>query len=733
METIDIIPNPKNPLARWSPQVGQETLDLLRHLDLSKESADLLQGEAISVLERCMPPQGSDGQETGLIVGYVQSGKTMSFTTVAALARDNGFRLIIVCTGITRNLFDQSWGRLERDLRLSDRNDRKWLFLHNPRSRPDVIQSVETALDNEDGLPGIEPPTVLIAVMKNGTWLDHLRRLLSQLNLASVPALIIDDEADQASLNNDVSDGAESATYRRILQIREQLQHHTFLQYTATPQALLLINIIDVLSPNFAEVLTPGSAYTGGRAFFDSELALVQRIPDAEIPSGRQPLSAPPDSLLEAMRVFFLGVAAGMREGESGNRSMMVHPSMQTARHADYYRWVRTIQDTWATILTAGNADPDYDDLLEDFRLAYDDLSQTVTDIRPFDELTDRLRRAVRRTVVTQVNASRGQTPQPDWRQIYSHIVVGGQALNRGYTIEGLTVTYMPRGVGMSQADTIQQRARWFGYKANYLGYCRVYLSRPVLQAYENYVDHEERLREQLREHRSTQSSLRDWRRAFFLDPSLRPTRNSVIDLEPVRGNYSDTWFEPKAPHDSEEAVQANRVLVNQLVYRFEGQFIPDAGNSRRTAPQMHSVASGVPLQVVYEELLTQLRVTRLVDSVLFTGLLLQIGRYLEDHPTATCTVYRMSDGNTRERSIDQDSQIPTLFQGANFDRTVDPPVKIYPGDREIHTDDTLTVQIHTLRVLDGPAVVLDDVPAIAVWVPRVMQAGWISQQQLES
>lgn len=730
METIEITPA-NDPIARWTPSVGAETLALLDQLRLPKESTELLQRETAAVLGRCVSPTRSGGRETGLVLGYVQSGKTISFTTVAALARDNGYRLIIVLTGLTRNLFDQSRERLEKDLQLKERRDRQWLFHHNPRARPDVLQSIRMALEDDDDLPGARRTTVLIAVMKNATWLDHLRRLLSELRLGGVPALVIDDEADQASLNNNVRDGSESATYRRILAIRQLLPHHTFLQYTATPQALLLINIIDVLSPNFAEVLTPGSAYTGGRSFFDGNPALVRCIPDTDIPAAGQPVPhEPPDSLLEAMRVFFVGVAAGWREGAHDNRSMMVHPSKRTTSHGDYYQWVRSAQNLWGTILAGGKDEPDYRNLINDFHSAYADLKGTVPDMPTFDELEPYLRRAIRHTLVTEANAARGQTPQPDWRQVYSHIVVGGEVLNRGYTIEGLTVTYMPRGPGMNQADTIQQRARWFGYKADYLGYCRVYLSEEMLQAYRVYVDHEERLREQLRRHRATGSSLREWRRAFFLDPNLRPTRDMIIELEPVRGDYADSWFEPKAPHDSPEAVQANRDLVRRIEALLQDRFHPDDGYPERTNIQLHSVASGVPLRLVYEELLTRLRVTRLVDSVQFTGLLLQVGRYLEEHPDSTCSVYRMSGGTARERSVDDHDQIPTLFQGANYDRSTSPPTTIYPGDREIRAPDTLTVQIHTLKVKRGSTTVANDVPAIAVWVPRAMEAGWVSQPQ---
>jgi hypothetical protein len=79
--------------------------------------------------------------------------------------------------------------------------------------------------------------------------------MLADLDLSGRPVLVIDDEADQASLNAKVNSGEQTTTYTRIMELRSEIPHHTFLQYTATPQAPLLINIIDLLSPNFVEVL----------------------------------------------------------------------------------------------------------------------------------------------------------------------------------------------------------------------------------------------------------------------------------------------------------------------------------------------------------------------------------------------------------------------------------------------------------------------------------------------
>ena len=722
-ETVEIILREQDQLTRWTPSIGDETLQLLDHLKFADNDRETLKHEAVAVLAQCVPPTLPSGTETGLVIGYIQSGKTTSFTTVAALARDNGYRLIIVITGITNNLFNQSNDRLEKDLRLGQ--DRKWQFFFNPKAQAHIKQRIATALQRSDTLPGVTKQTVLITVMKNRTHLSNLIKLLSDLHLAGVPTLVIDDEADQASLNNQVNKGNESATYRRILQIRQLLPHHTFLQYTATPQAPLLINIIDALSPSFAALLTPGPTYTGGKTFFEKDFDLIRRIHEGEVPSKDQPLTEPPESLLEAMRVFFLGVAAGKMSGEEGkNRSMMVHPSKETEQHANYGQWVRNIQQYWAKTLRLQEADTDRQELIDDFRQAYDDLCKTVENLPVFDDLLLYLPYAVSDTIVTIVNAAAGQTPRPDWRQDYAHIVVGGEVLNRGYTIEGLTVTYMPRSKGVGNADTIQQRARWFGYKAEYLGYCRVYLTDEQREIYRDYVNGEEDVRNQLREHSTTGKSLDEWKRVLLLPPSLRPTRHIVLDLEYIRGNFSGDWFEQHAPHDSSEAIEANRAIVKQFLAKLS--YRADEGHPKRTEMQKHLIAANVNLDFVYRELLTKFLVTRSVESHQFIGLLRQLERYLEQNQTENCdcTIYLMSGGQLRERSVDDKDEIPTLFQGPHPDKKGE----YYPGDRQIRDPQGVTVQIHKLIVLKDKKVIAEDVPTIAVSLPKEMSADWIVQ-----
>jgi hypothetical protein len=721
-EIVKIIQQSKDKIIRWQPIVGNETLSLLAHFRIPEAEKDRIKDEAVSILSKCVPPIATDEALTGLVIGYVQSGKTMSFTTVTALAKDNGYQIVIVIAGTSTSLLTQSTNRLIKDLRLDNRDDRQWQHFESSIIKPNDYDKIKSTLDDwrDPSVLISERKTVLITVMKHHGHLQKVHEILKRLNLEQVPTLIIDDEADQASLNAKVKKGHTSTTYQRILSLKDQLPHHTFLQYTATPQAPLLINLIDVLSPQFAEILTPGQGYTGGKDFFGATSGLIKTIPDDEIPS-EEALYGPPDSLIDAMKLYFLGVACGLvLDGGKGNRSMLVHPSHKTIGHREFYGWIEKTKSRWQRTLELPETDPDKQNLLEDFKYTYEDLNGTVTDLPPFTQLSERLLHAIRQTNLEEVNARRGQTPHVNWKNAYAHILVGGQAMDRGFTVEGLTVTYMPRGAGTGNVDTIQQRARFFGYKKDYQEYCRIFLESRVHDAYRSSIIHEESVRDEIIDHNKSSKPLTEWKRAFFLDKKLQPTRRSVIDLDYMRGNFSNQWFSPKAPHDSPDASQENLGVINKFLTKFS--FKDDKGDSRRTPEQKHKVACGILLNEVYEELLVQFRITRLDDSQKFTGLLLQIKNYLEENPKATCTVYRMSGGKPRERKVDKSDEIPNLFQGENAPTG-------YPGDRKIITRGELTVQIHILKVKSSDSIHLN-VPALVVKVPKEMSADWLIQNQ---
>jgi hypothetical protein len=494
---------------------------------------------------------------------------------------------------------------------------------------------------------------------------------------------------------------------------------------------------MDMLSARFAKVLTPGTDYTGGSAFFHHQPSLIRTIPDNQIPSDENPIYEPPESLLEAIRVFFVGVATGLlrRTQEQGpqNRSMLVHPSMLTAQHAAFFQWVQTLKSSWCRQLESiDDADrADRISLEGDFRRAFTDLGTTQTNLPTFEEILQVLPQAIRRTIIYEINR-RPSNPFPGiddidafWKSSYSFILVGGQSLERGFTVEGLTVTYMPRGIGVGHADTIQQRARFYGYNLSYLGYCRVYLENDARDAYQVYIEHEDDLRRRLAEHSAAGRPLAEWRRLFFLDSNLKPTRDNVLDVDYTRGPEADRFYTPLPPLYSADDLQENRQLINCFIQGL--QLMPDKGDARRTPAQKHMVASGVSLKNVLEKLLVPLRVNDPADSMIFLQILLQVQRYLESNPVATCTIYQMRPMRTDEkRSLDEGGRLQP-YQGANSPTG-------YPGDLKIRDEGRITIQIHHIETVfqdTGSRVeVAKDVPVIGIVLPLDVARGMVVQNQ---
>lgn len=740
-EIVEILANQNN--QSWNPFIGDETTELLRGnsrlVDLAgvlNQAGQRVLDEAYRIMQSCGNPQNQANNETGIVIGYVQSGKTLSFTTLAALARDNDYQIVIVIAGTSISLFNQSTNRLKRDLRLETRFDRRWTLIPNP-SEIEHRETIETALAQwaDPHFPRERCRTLLITVMK---WKDHLHNLAQQLqglNLNAVPTLIIDDEGDQASLNTfarraarqgvsfeDLNENDASTIYRRITRLKGLFHHHTFVQYTATPQANLFINILDRLSPNFIKLLTPGDEYSGGIQFFRENAHLIAEIPATELSTPNNPLHEPPESLIRALRVFFLGVVAGELTHDQRNRSMLVHPSRLQGDHNQFTDWVRGICNSWQRLLTS-NEDDERRTLIEDFRTSYNDLQLTVTSLPPFGILTGRdLIHAIQYTPIVEVNSRRGSTPQINWQDSYSWILVGGQSMDRGFTVEGLTVTYMPRNIGVGNVDTIQQRARFFGYKQSYLGYCRVFLDQITIDSYNSIIDHEENVRTQLLEFDVNNRQLNNWDRETVLDQMLNLTRANILYDNIDRDTFGAEWFRINAPHDTEEYIDLNRQAVFEFLNPLISGFSINEGHVSRTQDQRHLVAR-LPLRDCLRNLLNRLRFTRESDSATYSSLRGIISRHLLESQDEECLLCLMSarslsDWTRRTRRLDRNDEIQQLFQGKQPTRdTAQNRIgEIYPGDFEIRNENLVSIQIHLLDLRDTE---FTSVPTLAIWLPE--------------
>lgn len=740
---------------QWSPFVGEETDGLLRSKGFANSdgtsfnpNGEKVLDEACRIMQMCGRPTALTNSETGIVIGYVQSGKTLSFTTLTALARDNNYQIVIIIGGTSRNLLDQSTKRLRRDLRIDSRYgfEQKWVQITNPDTQ-EHFDTITNALNqwSDGSFPNEHCKTILLTIMKNGSRLSNLTNLMSQINLTRVPVLIIDDEGDQASLNTrarwaaragidfeDLTENDVSTIYRRLNELRNIFPHHTFLQYTATPQANLFINIMDRLSPNFIKLLTPGDEYTGGIIFFRENPYLIEEIPPSDLSTVNHPLHEPPESLLRALKFFYLGAVAGRINQANPllsqrNRSMLIHPSRLQGDHNTFYSWVNNIKESWRRLL-AGSDNDEKTELLNEFRSVYDNLRITASDLPPFEQLSDSgLIHAIQYTPIVEVNARQGTTPQINWQDSYSWILVGGQSMDRGFTVEGLTVTYMPRNIGVGNVDTIQQRARFFGYKRSYLGYCRVFLDQVTIDAYNSIVDHEENVRDQLEEFNVNNKHLNEWDREVVLDQMLKLTRANILYDDLDRDTFGNEWFRINAPHDTEEFISINRRTVFDYIKSKANIFSVDDGHPDRTPDQKHLVAR-FALQDCLTHLLNKLKFTRESDSATYSSLRGILRQYLAENPQEECLIYLMRAKNLEDlgnetswtrriRQLTKNDEIQQLFQGKQPTSNSGKFKigEVYPGDSEIKDENLVSIQIHLLNLRDTD---FTDVPTLAVWIP---------------
>ena len=494
---------------------------------------------------------------------------------------------------------------------------------------------------------------------------------------------------------------------------------------------------MDVLSARFVQILTPGSEYTGGRQFFDHNPSLMRIIPDDQIPSKKNILQAPPESVQSALRIFFVGVASGrllesrtQQKKDLGNRSMLIHPSQFTIDHLLFLQWVRQLKSSWSSLLSSSNVSDDYDkkELSLDFKRAHADLLKTEPSVPEFDQILPELKAAIQLTSIHEIN--RRQTNQFSgfedidefWGSGYAHILIGGQALERGFTVEGLTITYMPRGIGAGQVDTVQQRARFYGYNRKRLGYCRVYLDIGSTDAYQAYIDHEDRLRQSLVEHVATGKPLSEWRRIFFMDAALKPTRDSVLDIEYSRGTRANTPYDAMPPIYSMHDLEENRCSIRDFIKPL--QFVATDIDNALPSSQSHKVAHDVSTKKVLEKLLVPLKINDPEDSLNFFIIRLQIQRFLETQPNGKCTIYLMRPDTEPERTLDTSEKIEA-YQGAN-------PSTGYKGDRALYNKGKLTIQIHRYsKVKDHKGKLLaTDVLQIAVILPTCITEAMVVQDQ---
>ena len=743
-ELKDVVP----PLL-WEPTEGNETVRFVERkhnqTGISKKALEGVVFEAQQIMGRCLDPKGPTGQRTGLVVGYVQSGKTLSFTTLTALAHDNGFALVVLIAGTLENLKRQTLDRLTSDLELSTTGvTRPWLLVHQPSENTADSALLRQHLKNwtDVSYPQHKKRVCIAVVLKHPKRIANLRDCLIGLELAKIPTLVIDDEADQASLNTFAAanrlkgTNRVSANYREVLALKKLFPHHSYVQYTATPQANLLVNLVDQLSPEFAELVSPGFGYVGGATLFKPNTRYTQTIPDEEASAKFLTSSGPPKTLVRALRFYLLAACASEVKRAGSNRTMMVHPSQQTGLHNDYLHWINELIDAWRAIVASDNNELKQE-YFRGFLEVYTDLKETANgDIPTFESLIVELPVVLATAMVREVNSTGAGAAPINWSASEYWILVGGAKLDRGFTVEGLIVTYMPRPLATGHADSLQQRARFYGYKEHYLDYCRVYLQSDVRVAFEKYVEHEADIHRSLRNQRGHE--LKAWARQFILDSSMKPTRKGVIGI-PLKEFLAFGWIEPAGAHVDASCVRGNRQvfstfreLLNTMQCGVAAHIAhPELFIDKRTKSEPNLLYEAIPLDLVLNDLLGNLRMGLQSDELERSAAIVALER-LRDEGQTHVDVFLIANCQTQTRSKKKaQNVINQVAQGKSPAGKVDRSLLTYGGDRNFVSSDRVSLQLRYFTLLNSETRKEEeqDIPWFALHIPEVLEQTYLLQK----
>ena len=676
----------------YSIHVGEQTSELISRFDkLDQEEKDSLLNETAKILSKCVKPH-IVGSETGIAIGYVQSGKTMSFTTLTALAYDNDFRVIIYFAGIKNNLLSQTNERLKKDLLTTSTNSKVYKVYDNPKISDGDHINISKNLQLR------KKPAILITVLKHSKHINELTQIFASYEVKNVlgtnGVLIIDDEADQASLNtaarknskaSDWEDEEYSSTYANIVNLRATLENHTYIQYTATPQGPLLINIMDLLSPNFHVILTPGKAYTGGKAFFQDNPSTIRTIPEDEVYHGKfNPLEECPQSLIDALQVYLITVAIVVNiEEKEKMLSMMVHADKEIDASKQFSTWVSSLVEQWDSIFRLSDNDPMKQELVIEFHKNYLEATKMLAAPPSFSIVIEEILEVILDTKIHLVIGGKGRI---DWDNAISHILIGADMLNRGFTIEGLVISYMPRNTkGKSNADTIQQRARFFGYKSNYLNNCRVYLPQGSIEEFIYYIEHEEIMRDNLKI-----KTLEDYAQTVILDDSMNATRNNILSIEIIK-NKMEGWKQFNTIQHATENIQFVTSFLSQLDMKLFHDYKTD---DRRHLYTHINIDEAILF-------LKKFKASNIPDTLRKSSTI-QYLKYIKDKKgvDSVCIIqmaYNVLDGRRRTVKLEKGRYVVNeIFSGRSTTGQ-----ETYPGDRNVKSDDVLTIQMHKILVKD--------------------------------
>lgn len=545
----------------------------------------------------------------GLVVGHVQSGKTANMTAVIAKALDAGYDTVIVLTGMTNKLRHQTQTRLFDDL--VRRNPLNWQVL-----TPNELDRDFRAPPQGGFLSHIDKAQLAV-VKKNVSPLRELQRAVKRTFpavLRRLRILVIDDECDQASVNTARGELDMTAINRRIRELLAGLPAVTYVGYTATPFANVLIDpygpdgqeLDDLYPRDFVCALPRPDRYFGTESLFgtvpsdpgdvqpeEEGFDMIRKVPGKE-EACLQPRSrrerdafqpAMTDSLETAILYFLACCAARRVRGDDGKHmTMLVHTSAYVVAHER----LATLIQRWVDVNRASIVDS-ASGLGRRIRTIWsaeqNRLPAHITEAPPvaadqvFERLPDVLD-AIEFPIENGASSDRIDYTGPP----RTYIVVGGSILARGLTLEGLMVSYFLRST--RQYDTLLQMGRWFGYRPGYEDLPRIWLPEELRLRFRALASVEEEVREEIEQYRQQDLTPMDIAVRIRAIPGMaitgagkmRAARRCAISYW---GTHRQTF---RFDHRDEERLRGNWAAASELVSRADalGLRVGGLGNEKR-------------------------------------------------------------------------------------------------------------------------------------------------------
>ncbi len=577
----------------------QRYLNKLEEDGWHEESIRELQESTAKILESMDDPKRQGSWDwRGLVVGDVQSGKTASYAGVVNRAADAGYRIIIILAGMHNILRLQTQKRFDQDFLGYDTNPKS----HEPNQPMPIVgvgafnaQLVVDSLTvsalrgdfsqmiaDQANFSPVSQPCVLV-VKKNYKVLENLNNWIARRSAPAkaAPVLVIDDEADQASVDTADQPLLEDGTFDEdydpkrvngeIRQLLLKFDRRVYVGYTATPFANIFIHDErkakdygpDLFPSTFIASLTPPDDYFGPDAVFGTNddadnlgLPLVRPLNQTGehwIPERHDKNLKPrfngqdvvPPSLEQAIDTFLLTCAARAARGQkTEHNSMLVHVSRFVDVHIEVHRQVdKYLKETRAMI-----SNGDRDTLLRLKETWDDDYLPTTAAV----ELTVYGRNTVRVTweqvlanladssdkieVITANGKNKADIDYDAYKETgRSLIAIGGDKLSRGLTLEGLTVSYFLRI--SRQYDSLLQMGRWFGYRRSFADLCRLYTTTDMEDWFRYVATAQKELRAQFFEMALTRATPKEFGLKVSVHDVLDITAKNKQRYTELRGN----------------------------------------------------------------------------------------------------------------------------------------------------------------------------------------------------